>query len=417
MSLICKGKQIGKSSNISGMLFILRRLEEIDNLKEGDLVFFGNELGQIDTFYIAHKCIERKVAGIIRLGGGLNDHGSIVAKETGVNYLKIEKNLLEFENKIISVCDDSVFQGDKVLENTSKKPEDYSFPDCSIKVKLNLSFIESLKESPNIIDHTDGVGFSRYEFVLVQILEGYHPTEYIKKFSEQRLVDKIKDLIEPVIKELNSQNKEFWIRSDDFTSNDLFSMIGGSDYEDTELVTSSGFRGIRRSITNPEIVSPQFEAIGQLLNSGYSNIRIFPPMTNSIEEFLKWKSIGKSHGIGDSSFGLMVETPRSAFMIDEFLDEINFVVFGTNDLTQFLLATDRNNSRLSNIFNENDNFVKKTICDVISKCKVKGIETYIGGNAATNLDFIKDLIKVGLSGVSVIPDKSIISKIKCEFKY
>ena len=57
------------------------------------------------------------------------------------------------------------------------------------------------------------------------------------------------------------------------------------------------------------------------------------------------------------------------------------------------------------------------VTDVVSKCKAKRIETYIGGNAATNLDFIKGLVKVGLSGVSVIPDKSIISKIKCEFKY
>ena len=139
-------------------------------------------------------------------------------------------------------------------------------------------------------------------------------------------------------------------------------------------------------------------------------------MTNSINEFNIWKAIGNSHNIQDKSYGLMVETPRSAFMIEEFLDQINFVVFGTNDLTQFLLAADRNNSKLSNIFDEEDEFVTKAISNVVSKCKEKNIETFVGGNAATNINFIKKLVDCGLTGVSVVPDESIISELKCEFQ-
>ena len=63
-----------------------------------------------------------------------------------------------------------------------------------------------------------------------------------------------------------------------------------------------------------------------------------------------------------------------------------------------------------NIFNENDAFVKKIICDVIYKCKNKEIETYIGGNAATNISFVKELIDAGLTGVSVIPNYEIIER-------
>ena len=138
-------------------------------------------------------------------------------------------------------------------------------------------------------------------------------------------------------------------------------------------------------------------------------------MTNSINEFNIWKAIGNSHNIPDKSYGLMVETPRSAFMIEEFLDQINFVVFGTNDLTQFLLAADRNNSKLSNIFDEEDEFVTKAISNVVSKCKEKNIETFVGG-MPTNINFIKKLVDCGLTGVSVVPDESIISELKCEFQ-
>ena len=181
----------------------------------------------------------------------------------------------------------------------------------------------------------------------------------------------------PVAKELKIQGKEFWIRTDDFTSNDLYSMRGGKEYEVYEQVTSAGYRGIRRSIADKKIINLQFKAISKLIGVGIDNIKIFPPMTNSINEFNIWKAIGNSHNIQDKSYGLMVETPRSAFMIEEFLDQINFVVFGTNDLTQFLLAADRNNSKLSNIFDEEDEFVTKAISNVVSKCKEKNIETFV----------------------------------------
>ena len=65
----------------------------------------------------------------------------------------------------------------------------------------------------------------------------------------------------PVAKELKLQGKEFWIRTDDFTSNDLYSMRGGKEYEVYEQVTSAGYRGIRRSIADKKIINLQFKAL------------------------------------------------------------------------------------------------------------------------------------------------------------
>ena len=109
-------------------------------------------------------------------------------------------------------------------------------------------------------------------------------------------------------------------------------------------------RGIRRSIRDKEFIIPQFKAIKILLDEGYDNIAIFPPMTNSIKEYKSWLQIAKNLGIKKIKKGLMVETPRAALMIEEFFKEISFVVFGTNDLTSFLLSVDRNNPRVANLF-------------------------------------------------------------------
>ena len=413
MEIICQGKQLGKTASISGRLIILENINDLKMVKEGDIIFFGERLDNSDTFYITFNCIENGAFGFIRLGGGSNDHGSIVAKEIGINYLKVDDDLSQYRNKKISLHENKVLVGEKEF---SKNSIDYKKPDASIKIKLNMSFFGINKSFKNILGYTDGVGFSRFEFILVQILNGYHPIEFVKRFGEEHLIDNITKLILPVAKELKLQGKEFWIRTDDFTSNDLYSMRGGKEYEVYEQVTSAGYRGIRRSITDKKIVNLQFKAVSKLIGMGIDNIKIFPPMTNSISEFNIWKEIGNSHNIPDKSYGLMVETPRSAFMIEEFLDQINFVVFGTNDLTQFLLAADRNNSKLSNIFDEEDEFVTKAISNVVLKCKEKNIETFVGGNAATNINFIKKLVDCGLTGVSVVPDESIISELKCGFQ-
>ena len=112
----------------------------------------------------------------------------------------------------------------------------------------------------------------------------------------------------------------------------------------------------------------------------------------------------------------MVETPRAALMINEFIKEIKFVVFGTNDLTSFLLSVDRSNPNVQHIFNENDLVVLSVLKNVIKTCNKNSIETFIGGQIADNEKFITQLSKVGLTGVSVNPDLKTIYRMRKFYK-
>ena len=79
------------------------------------LFFLGKRLNNSDTFYITFNCIENGAFGFIRLGGGSNDHGSIVAKEIGINYLKVDNDLSQYRNKKISLHENKVLVGEKEL--------------------------------------------------------------------------------------------------------------------------------------------------------------------------------------------------------------------------------------------------------------------------------------------------------------
>ena len=183
MEIICQGKQLGRTASISGRLTILESMDDLKMVKKGDIIFW-EKLDNLDTFYITFNCIKHGAFGFIRLGGGSNDHGSIVAKEIGINYLKVDNDLSQYRNKKISLHENKVLVGEK---NFSKNTIDYKNPDASIKIKLNLSFFGINKSFKNILGYTDGVGFSRFEFILVQILNGYHPIEFVKRFGERAL--------------------------------------------------------------------------------------------------------------------------------------------------------------------------------------------------------------------------------------
>ena len=148
MEIICQGKQLGKTTSISGRLTILENINDLKMVKKGDIIFFGERLDNSDTFYITFNCIENGAFGFIRLGGGSNDHGSIVAKEIGINYLKVDNDLSQYRNKKISLHENKVLVGEKEF---SKNRIDYKKPDASIKIKLNMSFFGINKSFKNYI--------------------------------------------------------------------------------------------------------------------------------------------------------------------------------------------------------------------------------------------------------------------------
>jgi pyruvate,water dikinase len=200
--------------------------------------------------------------------------------------------------------------------------------------------------------------------------------------------------------------KPVWIRTLDAPTDEFRAMEGGED-EPIEANPMLGFRGIRRDLFEEQHFRAEIRAIKKLIDEGLTNVGIMLPLVSNVEEVRTAKRILIEEGIPlkKIEFGIMVETPASALIIEDLVKEgIDFVSFGTNDLTQYTLAVDRNNENVAYLFDETHPAVMKLIERVIKICKEKGVKTSICGQAGSYPKVVEKLVLLGIDSVSANQD-------------
>jgi pyruvate,water dikinase len=128
------------------------------------------------------------------------------------------------------------------------------------------------------------------------------------------------------------------------------------------------------------------------------------PLVTNADEIKAVKKIACEIGLNlekDIEFGVMVETPAAALIIEDIIEEgIDFISLGTNDLTQYTIAIDRNNEFVSKYYMENHPAVMKLIEHVIKACKKHGIKTSICGQAGSRPQIVEKLVEWGITSIS-----------------
>lgn len=416
LKLILKGLSNNITQSVSGKIKVVASLKDASKIEKGSIALIKKKSYTSDSLLITYSSITNGAVGIILEQGGRLDHGPIAARELFIPLIITSKEVkFPFKDKIYSISNAKLYDG--FINDNKRNERIYSSSKIEHRLKLNLGFPETISLHPEIVNFVDGVAFCRLEFCLLEIFKNTHPNVFLKKNSSKLLTKKITEKLEIVVSAFSG--KPVWFRTDDFSVDQLLDMKGGEKFESVESNPAIGFRGIRRS-GQSQILKPQFKALKMLVDKGYKNIGVFPPMTTNIEEYLKWQKIAESVGLSKKNikFGLMVETPAAALTIEKFVPHISFVVFGTNDLTQFTLALDRSNPKLQYLFDEKSPAVLYLLKLVIDVCNKNGIETTIGGQAGSDPDFLKEVLKLGITGTSVNPDLQTISKIRdCIYNY
>lgn len=404
----------GISNNIGefakGKLSIVNKSEDVRTIKKGNIAIIKKKSFGSDSLQVVYSSIKHGASGIILEEGSLTDHGVIAAKELHIPML-ITKDMVNLGNheKEYILFKTEVYDGGIPPRIKLSLPS--SHLKTHHKVKLNLGFPLTLRLYPEIADLVDGVAFCRLEFTLMEILGGLHPKIFLENNSLQILSKKLSLALKPLV--FAFKDKPVWFRTDDFSAEQLLEMKGGKRYESRELNSMMGWRGIRRSIQEKTLLKAQFGALKILINEGYKNIGVFPPMAICLAEYKEWLKIAHSCGLEKGArFGLMVETPAAAITIQDFIPFISFVVFGTNDLTQFTLALDRNNPKTQTLFDERNPAVLYLLKSVINACRKKDIETSIGGQAGSDVAFLSLMLDYGISGTSVNPDLDSITNVR-----
>ena len=171
-----------------------------------------------------------------------------------------------------------------------------------------------------------------------------------------------------------------------------------------------GYRAIRICLTQPDIFKTQLRALYRA--AVYGNISIMYPMIISIEEIERIKKISaevkqelkkESVPFKDVEEGIMIETPAAVMICDELAKMVDFFSIGTNDLTQYTLAIDRQNAKLDTFYNSHHPAILKMIKMVADNAHKEGIWVGICGELGADMSLTEEFVKMGIDELSVSP--------------
>ena len=277
----------------------------------------------------------------------------------------------------------------KQLLQTLKGKENITLDGQKVMLYANIGNIKDL--ATVIQNDAGGIGLFRSEFIYLE-REDY-PTEE-EQFQIYKTVAE------------TMAGKRVIIRTLDIGADkqvDYFDL----DKEDNPAL---GYRAIRICLTRPEIFRTQLRALYRA--SAFGNLAIMYPMIISVDEVRRIKEISKSVreelaseniAIGNVEEGIMIETPAAALMSDELAKEVDFFSIGTNDLTQYTLAIDRQNAKLDSFYDAHHPAVLRFIQMATENAHKEGIWCGICGELGADTTLTETFLKMGVDELSVSP--------------
>lgn len=162
-----------------------------------------------------------------------------------------------------------------------------------------------------------------------------------------------------------------------------------------------GVRGWRLTRIANDVIERQLEAIGKAAMQTQAEVWVMAPMIDTPDEAAEFAKRARAHGI--KKVGVMIETPAAALLADHILDEVDFASLGTNDLTQYVMAADRLDSRLSDLTSSWHPAVLRAIQRASASAEIYGKQIGVCGEAAANPQLAAVLLGLGVTSLSMAP--------------
>ncbi len=390
---------LGASPGVAtGAVRIVTGSKDLDKVKQGDIMVTVMTMPDMVPGM-------RRAGAIVTDEGGMACHAAIVSRELGcpavVGTKKATKELSEGMIVTVDGSKGIVYEGRVGAPAEAKSAAVapavmVSKPITATEIKVNIS--EPTRAAAAAATLADGVGLLRIEHMILGL--GKTPNYYIKNNKTDEYIDELIKGVKTVADAFYP--RPVWVRTLDAPTDEFRAMEGGEG-EPHEHNPMLGWRGIRRDLTETDHFRLEIRAFKKLHEMGLTNVGIMLPLVQHVRELKKAKAIMIDEGLDleKIELGIMVETPGAALTIEEFIEEgLDFVSFGTNDLTQYTLAVDRNNENVAGLYSELHPAVLKLIEYVIEQCNEAGVKTSICGQAGSYPEMAKRLVQIGITSIS-----------------
>ena len=352
---------------------------------------------------------KNKVLGIATRRGSALSHAAILAKSMGIPAMVAVDYPLDCEGRM-AVLDS--FSGNLIINPDEETLEKYY--SLQAERKKRMEELNRLKTLPSITNDGKHIGLYANVGSLKEIEQavengceaiGLLRSEFLYIDSDDfPSEDKQYEIYSKAVQMLDG--KELTIRTLDIGGDKQLSYMSMKREDNPAM----GMRAIRYCLGHKDVFRTQLRAILRAAVNG--PISILLPMIISIEEVWQIKSIiyevqaeldRQGTAYGKYRLGIMVETPAATIISDMLAKEVDFFSIGTNDLTQYTLAVDRQNTELDFICDYHHQAVLRMLKMIVDNGHAYGCKVCVCGELAADTSFTQELLRMGVDELSVMP--------------
>lgn len=423
--LLLEGQSIGQKI-VTGTVRIIKKYGDTQTFNKGDIIVTT----MTDPDWVP---LMQKSGGIITDAGGRTCHAAIVSRELGIPAIIGTENatsrLREGQTVTLDCSQGStgyIYDGSCTFTQREINVTKLSAPPVSIMLNIAQP---SQAFAYAALPHIAGVGLARLEFIISNSIKIHpmaivHPDKITDSAVKAEIdamtvsyTDKKQFFIDTLAYGIATITAAWYpkpviVRFSDFKTNEYRNLVGGKYFESVEQNPMLGLRGASRyySTAYTEAFALECAAIKKAREViGLHNIMVMIPFVRSVHEaeqvFSCMHEYGLSRGAQDLKVYMMVEIPSNVILIDQFSTLFDGFSIGSNDLTQFTLAVDRDAAELAYLFDERDQAVKKMIQLAIEGAHAHKKPIGICGQAPSDYpEIITFLTSCGIDSISLNPD-------------
>jgi len=356
----------------------------------------------------------KSAVGIITEQGGMTCHAAILARELSipavVNAADVTQLIKTGEFLFLDGNQGEVHRIGQQGGVVEAKPSIKSSPSpilhrpypIATQLLVNLSQPSSLEQIAGL--SVDGIGLLRSELMMLDILENQSLNAWLRQGKSSELTTRLAHLILQFVAMFAP--RPVFYRSLDWRSHEFQRLANPNSPSEPEVNPIVGRRGTLRYLDDPTCFDLELAALKEVQSYGYTNVRLMLPFVRTVEEFSFCRRRVEQAGLTENpnfQLWIMAEVPSVLFLLPDYVKAgVQGISIGTNDLTQLLLAADRDNEQLSSPLNGNHLAVRRALKQLIEMARDAGIPCSICGQAPAQYpELIDSLVQWGITSISV----------------